>query len=393
MTMSLTANATQVTQVEQARAVAEVAAAVQAAQNNHRDESAAMERLASVCRRRSFAERAMFGFRRGTERIAGPTIEFAIEAARCWGNMASGSVELVRVPGTRETAGHSEMLAFAWDEQTNFQRRVTYVNPHVGYVDSIVDKQGNDKEQRVLYATRDVRENNASTASRVEREQILAVLPVWYVEDALAIVHETLTDKSGDVPVEARRRDLIERFGNLGVRRQELVDKIGAPVDQWLPIDLARLDTLGRSITQGRTTVAAEFHADGGLSVKTPRTTLADLAPGSGAPVAEREAGAAEDATDDLADKAEPAAESTPESEGDTTSDTTADTADTAGSPPVDTSKLRAEFLRRLRTVDVGNRNEYMYDQLKRPVEKIGDLGAEDLLHMIDDLRKRADDK
>lgn len=266
MTMSLTQDASQATQVEQARAVAEVAAAVHRAEQRPRDEDLALARFKRSCARKEFAERAFFRYRRAGEQITGATIAFAQEAQRCWGNMVSGSSELAR----RATA--SEMIAFAWDLETNTQRRTTFVSPHSGYVDTPkFETDGAQKPARRLLAVRDVRENNQSVASRVEREMILAVLPAWFVEIGKAACLQAVAGDASE-PIEDRRRSMIEWYEQRGIRRDELVDKIGAPVAAWLDADLATLRVIGQSITRGETTTEAEFR-----SAARPAATLAQI--------------------------------------------------------------------------------------------------------------------
>ncbi|MDN5918989.1 MAG: hypothetical protein L0I76_28500 [Pseudonocardia sp.] len=247
--MSLTGNASQATQIEQARAVAEVLAAVRYAQENPRDQDRALDEFERSCRRTELAQRAFFGYRRGAARVAGVTIEFAQEAARCWQNMSSGSSELAR--RFRE----SEMVAFAWDLEMNTQRRTTFVSPHTGYTDTPTE----EKPARELVAVRDIRENNQSAASRVEREMILAVLPTWYVAKGKAWCTATLANEGGGKPIEDRRREIIKSFEGIGVRREALIGKIGAPVDQWIEPDLATLIVIGQAIKSGESTVHSEF--------------------------------------------------------------------------------------------------------------------------------------
>lgn len=268
MTLDITRNAGQVTQVEQARAVAEVAASVLAAQQSPRDEDLAIARFKRSCARLDFAQRAMFSFPKGgnNKRVTGPTIHFAIEAARCWGNMTSGSAEIER------GSDSSTIVAFAWDMETNFARRTTFVSPHSGYTDAPeIGEDGKPRPARKLIAVRDVRENNQSAGSRVEREQILAALPSWFVEMGKRLCAETVAGQGGGKPIEDRRRQMVERFEGIGVRREELVRRIGAPVDQWIELDLATLTVIGQAITNGERTIEEEFGRRPGAA---PATTV-----------------------------------------------------------------------------------------------------------------------
>src|SRR5581483_9671785 len=59
--------------------------------------------------------------------------------------------------------GQSEMLAFAWDVQTNTRNSSVVINPHKGYTGG-----------RDLTDLRQIYENNANVISRRVREAILA---------------------------------------------------------------------------------------------------------------------------------------------------------------------------------------------------------------------------
>lgn len=285
MTMSLSHNASQATQIEQARAVAEVVASIEAARRWPRDVEAARQALLATCKVRDFADRAFWKFPRSGEQLTGPSIDFAEEAARCWGNMASGSSELQRRPG------ESEMLAWATDLQTNYTRRIMFVNPHIGYVDTPkLQDDGQWKQGRTLRSVRDIRENNQSAGSRVERETILAVLPSWFVETGIARCYKTLADEDGGRSLEERARDAIDWFDEtFDIPVDLLVAKVGLPVAKWLPADLAKLRVTGNAIRRGETTFESEF---GSLRVDRSTTaaasvSTADLSGAQAAPVAE----------------------------------------------------------------------------------------------------------
>lgn len=268
MSIDIAQHASQATQVEQARAIAEVVASIEAARRWPRDEEHALRRFLSSCSRRAFAETAFFRYARGREQLTGPTIDFALEALRCWGNSTSGTAELVR------RIGESEMVAFATDLETNFTRRTTFVSPHTNYTATpkTDEATGVVTLPKALVAVRDIRENNQSAGSRVEREMILAMLPKWFVEAGIAQCYATLAGKT-DEPIEDRRRAQVEWFeANLSVDRGQLVGKLGVPYDRWLPADLAVLGVIGRSIKRGETTVEAEFGKRGNLDAPTSVT-------------------------------------------------------------------------------------------------------------------------
>jgi hypothetical protein len=282
-TLTGTGDVTQATRVEQARAVAEVAASVMAAGDRARDEDLALARFMRSCARLDFAQRAFFRYPRGGKPVTGVTIAFAIEAARCWGNMTSGSSEIERHESEGSRTGYSTMVAFAWDLETNFTRRTTFVSPHSGYTDNPeADANGKIRPGRALVAVRDVRENNQSAGSRVEREQIIAALPVWFVEAGKARCAKAVAEQGGDKPIEQRRREIIEAFEARGVRRADVIRKVGAPVDAWTEPDLATLLVIGQALKNGETTADQEFGRGSDTDRDTPATVdAAALAAGT----------------------------------------------------------------------------------------------------------------
>ena len=87
---------TQVTAVEQARAIAEVQAAVTVALQFPRDMTRAYAEMRAACGRLKLAQRAFYSVpNRGT----GPSIRFMEECARCYGNFSFGHRELSREIG------------------------------------------------------------------------------------------------------------------------------------------------------------------------------------------------------------------------------------------------------------------------------------------------------
>ena len=98
---------------DQARAVAEVQAALVIAASRPRNELRARDRLLQACQRVNLASGALYQYSRGGTAISGPSIRLAEAAARAWGNMTYGFRELSR------RTGESECEAYAWDLETN----------------------------------------------------------------------------------------------------------------------------------------------------------------------------------------------------------------------------------------------------------------------------------
>lgn len=233
----------QATQVEQARAIAEVRAAVMIAMDRPRDRSAALSEMREVCGIMALAERAFFRVPRGGENVNGESIHLARELARCWGNIDYGVKELAR----DDIRGQSELLAFAWDLQTNARSEIVFVVPHV-----------KGKNNRRLTGTQEIYENNASFAGRRLREAIFAVLPVWFKAEAADICHRTL-ESGGGKPLVQRITDMREAFAAKGITVSQLEQKRGRKVDDFTPEDVAALGVIYGSVKRGEVTIAEEF--------------------------------------------------------------------------------------------------------------------------------------
>lgn len=246
--------ASQATSIEQSRAVAEVQAAVIVAQNRPRNEAQAMAKAMDSCKQWPVAEGAFYKFPRGGETVAGETISLAVELARCWGNVQYGVMELARNDGAHE----SEMLAFAWDLETNTQSRQTFLVPHKR------DTKGGPK---LLTDMRDIYENNTNNAARRLRECIFRILPPYLKEAAKQTCIETLERGQGEKPLQVRIAEAINSFKAIGISQDRLEGKIGSSTN-WTAVDVANLQVSYRSVKRNEVSAEEEF----------PRVGVAEIA-------------------------------------------------------------------------------------------------------------------
>jgi hypothetical protein len=264
----------QATAVEQARAVAEVQAAVVVAQQVPRDLTSAVTAMRESCRQKGLADRAFFRFPRAGSTISGPSVHLARELARCWGNVQYGIREMRR----DDTAGISEMQAWAWDVQTNTRSEQMFVVPH---------KRDTKEGVKALVDLRDVYENNANLGARRLREAIFAILPTWFTEEAKELCTKTLQDGGGK-SLAQQAADVVRGFEGFGVSVDQLEQKTGRAKGKWTEHDLAQLRVVGASLRQGTVTVddefppervtAEEIHA-ASKSKPTPKTAQPALVP------------------------------------------------------------------------------------------------------------------
>jgi hypothetical protein len=236
----------QTTAIEQSRAVAEVQASVWLAAERPRDAQAAIRAMRESCRIKRLAERAFYRYKRGGEQITGPTVHLARELARIWGNVSYGINELER----DDEHGQSVMLAWAWDLETNVRPSQAFIVPH---------RRDTRDGVKHLVDLRDVYENNTNHAARRLRQQIWAVLPPWFVEEAEDLCAQTLRD-GGGVPLGTRIANAIDRYASgPKVRVEQLEAKVGRPSGKWDEFDLAQLTVIYRSLERGEIRVEDEF--------------------------------------------------------------------------------------------------------------------------------------
>lgn len=233
------------TAVEQARAMAEVHAAMLISREMPRDISTAMREMEQSCRQMALADRAFYKFPRGGQTVSGASVYLARELARCWGNIQHGVIELRR----DDDYGQSEMQAWAWDVQTNSRSSSTFIVPHKR------DKRGGAER---LTDMRDIYENNANNGARRLREAIFSVLPVWFVEQAKELCIKTLQG-GGDVPLPKRIADAIAAFESIGISKERIERKLGKGSNDWNAFDVSDLRVTYQSIQRGEIKASDEF--------------------------------------------------------------------------------------------------------------------------------------
>ena len=231
------ASLTQATAIEQARAVAEVQAAVTVAQAIPRDVSRAVGEMRDACGRKALADRAFYSV---PNRGNGPSVHLARELARIWGNLDYAVRELRR----DDEAGESEVLATAWDQQTNVRSSRSFIAPH----QKMVGKGAAKKREKIL-DLEDVYRNNQNAGAKAVRECIFAVMPRWFVEEAQTLCRQTL-DKGEGVPLESRIAAMAKAFDGIGVSVARLEAKTRKRRGQWDAGDVAQLGIDYTSVTR-----------------------------------------------------------------------------------------------------------------------------------------------
>lgn len=238
----------QATAIEMSRAEAEVKAAVFIAQQSPRNVQLAQEEMRFACSQYAVAEKAFFSYPKAGQTISGPSIHLAREIALIWGNLQHGTMEL-----SRDAAlGQSEILAYAWDLQRNSRSSQIFIAPHI---------RDTKSGKKSLTDLRDVYENNANLGARRLREAIFAMLPDWYVAEAIQICQKTLDEGNGQ-PLEERVAEAVTNYGRVGVTVKQLESKIGRPRAEWDEGDTSKLQIIFQSVSRGEMTRDEAFPPD-----------------------------------------------------------------------------------------------------------------------------------
>lgn len=227
----------QATAIELSRAEAEVKAAVFVAKQNPRNLEAAQAEMRFVCQQFTVAEKAFFSYPKAGQTIQGPSIHLARELALIWGNMQHGTMEL-----SRDTAlGQSEILAYAWDLERNSRSSQIFIAPHV---------MDTKKGKKSLTDLREIYENNSNLGARRLREAIFAMLPGWFVAEAVKLCQQTLDNGDG-TPLEERIEEAVREYKQVGITLTQLEKKLGRPRGEWTDKDAGELQVIYQSVYRG----------------------------------------------------------------------------------------------------------------------------------------------
>ena len=237
--------------IEASRAIAEAQGKLVIAKRFPRDEVQSYAKAMEACQRPTMAAKAFYSFPRGGQTVEGPTIRFAEELARCWGNIDYGIKEL------SQDNGKSEMQAYAWDLETNAQSVQNFTNPHKR---EKTDKRTKTVVMETLTGQRDIYENNANMATRRLRSRILAILPAWFVEDAIAECKKTLAGQN-DTPLIDRVKKMVVQFAKLGVTQEMIEKRLKRKVDTMTSDDFVEYVGIYNAVKGGESETADWFDA------------------------------------------------------------------------------------------------------------------------------------
>lgn len=221
-------------QAQISKGVQEIQAALTIAAHRPRNQAAAFERIMQACDRPFLAEQALYTYPRGGATVSGPSIRLAEVLAQNWGNISVGIREI------SQTDGVSEVEAFAWDLETNFQETKIFHVPHERHT-----KKGKIK----LTDPRDIYELIANNGSRRLRACIMSVIPGDIIDAAVERCKKTMS--SGKEPIAERIKKLILAFSEQGVKVEHIEKRLGHNMDVTMEQELVILRGIYKSIKDG----------------------------------------------------------------------------------------------------------------------------------------------
>lgn len=221
-------------EVEKQRVMQEVQALVLVAQKAPRNEIRAIQKIMDSAKRKTLASQAVYAYPRGGQIVKGASIRTAETLAKYWGNINFGVKEL-----SQDNRNHfSEVMAFAWDLETNVRVEKVFKVPH---------QRDTKNGKKILTDSRDIYELVANQGARRLRACILEVLPSDIVEDFLEECEKTL-EGDNSKPFKERVRDMVKAFEAIGVSQDMIEKRIGCKLDVIIIKQLTDLGAVYNSI-------------------------------------------------------------------------------------------------------------------------------------------------
>jgi hypothetical protein len=196
------------------------------------------------CARIGLAEQAEYTYPRGDKKVTGPSIRLAESIAQNWGNIDYGIIEL------ENERGQSEMMAYAWDLETN--TRVTKVFS----VKHRRDTRGGSYE---LKDSRDIYEATANFGARRVRACILGIIPGDVIEGAVKECRKTIKGEN-KTPIEDRIKVMLNTFEKEHrVTTKEIEEYLGCNAKAIGENELIKMRGIHQSIVDGMSEPADYF--------------------------------------------------------------------------------------------------------------------------------------
>lgn len=220
------------------RILEEVKAAIFLAKQFPRNEIIAEDNILKQCKRKRFAEAALYSFPRGNELVEGVTIRFAEALARAWGNIQYSVIEL------ETESGVSTMLAYAWDCEKNIKSTRQF---------DVALVRDTKSGSYLVKTIRDQYEIKAAYAARFLRGCILNIIPNDIVESAVEIIKRTMLEDEEALSIEEKRMKTVEFMNlKLQVTKEDLEEILNCEYNSWTENHIINLRLIYNGIKEGQ---------------------------------------------------------------------------------------------------------------------------------------------
>ena len=194
--------------------------------------------MLTACDKDLFAEGAYYSFPRGKSVVSGPSIKMAREAARIYGNYRYGFFI------THDDDDARAITAWAWDCEKNNRMSAS------DFFKKLVQRRTGDVTNWVTPDERDLRELTFRRASILIRNCILALLPGYFVDNAVAVCKATVAGGAKS-DLKERVSKMLTAFEELGISEDQLTNYLGKPVGACSREQLSELRGIIESIREG----------------------------------------------------------------------------------------------------------------------------------------------
>ena len=218
------------------RQMQEVQAMVIMAKKFPRDIFDARKKIKDACSRTGLAQTAQYTYPRGGQQVSGPSIRLAEAVAQAWGNIDYGIIELKNVSGV------SEMMAYAWDLETNVRRSMIF---------SVKHERDTRSGKTQLTDNRDIYEMTANMGARRVRACILGVIPQDITDEAVKECQRVLREGEGQNFRDSVQNMLAVFEKSFHVSREQIEEYIGYSVVNFDTDDLVNLKGVYDALKDG----------------------------------------------------------------------------------------------------------------------------------------------
>lgn len=205
------------------------------------------------CDRPGFAELAEYVKPVGGSNIIGPSIRFAEECVRNWGNMDVTQ----QVVYDDETVRRITVTVTDYETNASFSSSVQ-IDKTVERKNSsgreVLSERINSRGEKVFLVKateEEIANKQGSAVSKAMRNDVLRLIPQDLIAEALERARETLKKKDKTDPDSARKK-LSDAFAKIGIMPNDLKEYLGHDLAQIQPSELQELRGIYQSISDGQ---------------------------------------------------------------------------------------------------------------------------------------------